>query len=292
MSCFQWRLHTSLILASSLCLTSITGAVAEPFRDCPECPEMVTVPAGRALLGSSPWSRHHDADEGPRYMVNISHPFAVGRFEVTFSEWDACVQATVCRPLPEGHDWGRGQRPVMYVSWYDAQAYVQWLKLRTGQPYRLLSEAEWEYAARAGRSTTYVTGECISTQQANFNGQAAHQEPCEATAGVAHKGTIPVGQFAPNGFGLYDMAGNLSEWVQDCWHADHRWASTAGLPRESGDCRYRVTRGGSWADDATELRTARRSHHAAEDWNPVVGFRVAKDLSSPSGMGPAASSPR
>lgn len=254
------------------------GTTGSTFRDCAECPEMVTLPAGQALIGSPPTELGREADEGPRYLLKITRPFAVGRFEVTFDEWEACVKAQVCRATPEGRDWGRGRRPVMYISWYDAQAYVLWLRQRTGKSYRLLSEAEWEYAARAGHSSVFVSGACLKTSQANFNGSAARYRYCAEDRGHYHAQTVPVGRFSPNAFGLHDMAGNLREWVQDCWAASYQFAPDHGEARKDGDCSYQVIRGGAWADEISAQRTALRGYHDSAGWTPLIGLRVARDL--------------
>lgn len=193
----------------------------ETFRDCPDCPEMVVVPAGQFMMGSPDNDLAHMTSERPQHKVTIAEPFAVGKFEVTFAEWDACVLNGGCsgyRPSDEG--WGRGRRPVIHVSWSDAQEYVAWLSKKSGKTYRLLSEAEWEYAARAGTTTRYAFGNSITTQEAQFSARK----------------TAEVGSFKPNAFGLYDMHGNVMEWVEDCTHI----ASYDGAPADgaawTGDC--------------------------------------------------------
>ena len=178
-----------------------------------------------------------DSDEGPLHWVTIAKPFAVGVYEVTFEEWDACVSDRGCggfRPDDEG--WGRGRRPVINVSWEDAQMYVVWLTSKTGKEYRLLSESEWEYVARAGSTTSFHTGETISTSQANYDGNF--------TFGMGRRGeyrerTTPVGTFRANAYGLFDMHGNVQEWVQDCWNDNYAGAPTDGSAWASGDCSSR-----------------------------------------------------
>ena len=174
-------------------------------------------------MGSPTSEPGHSAEEGPQHPVTIARPFAVGRYEVTFDEWDACVAEGGCngyKPSDEG--WGRGRRPVINVSWDDAQAYVTWLSKKTGKSYRLLSGAEYEYAMRAGTQTVYPWGDTIGTNNANCHSCGSQWDA---------KQTAPVGSFAANGFGLYDMVGNVREWTEDCYHDDtsaRRWMARLG----------------------------------------------------------------
>ena len=212
------------------------GAV---FRDCPECPEMVVVPAGEFMMGSPPSEEGRGDDEGPVHRVTIAEPFAVGKYEVTFDEWDACVSGGGCGGhRPDSKD--RGRQPVAEVSWEDAQAYVAWLSRKTGEAYRLLSEAEWEYAARAGTTTRYHWGDDIGRNRAN-----CYDDSC----GDSWDYTAPVGSFAANAFGLHDVHGNVWEWVEDCWNGNYAGAPSDGSAWESGNCDGRVLRGGSWSVD-------------------------------------------
>jgi len=242
------------------------GAV---FRDCPECPEMVVVPAGEFMMGSPPSEEGRYDSEGPVHRVTIAEPFAAGKYEVTFEEWDACVSGGGCggyRPGDEG--WGRGRRPVINVSWEEARAYVDWLSRKTGEAYRLLSEAEWEYAARAGTTTRRHWGDDIGRNRTN-----CYDDYC----GDSWEYTAPVGSFAANGFGLHDVHGNVLEWVEDCWNGDYVGAPTDGSAWESGECSRRVLRGGAWGTGAGGVRAAFRY------WNGTgsridVGFRVSRTL--------------
>ena len=234
------------------------------FKDCTACPEMVVVPTGSFMMGSPSSEKGRDSDEGPQHRVRIAQPFAVGVYEVTFAEWDACVSAGSCNGhSPADRGWGRGQRPVIYVSWNDAQAYVKWLSNKTGKRYRLLSEAEWEYVARAGTETPFHFGMTISTDQANYNRHYRAQ-------------TVEVGSFPSNRYGLHDVHGNVDEWVQDCWNDSYLGAPTDGSTWTSGDCSGRVLRGGCWDSKQRNL------HLADRDWGPTnyrsirTGFRVAR----------------
>ena len=248
----------------------------ETFRDCPVCPELVVVPAGSYQMGSPASEEGRDDDEGPVHRVTIAQPFAVGVYEVTFGEWDACVSGGGCNGYrPDAEGWGRGQRPVINVNWEDAQAYVQWLSNQTGQSYRLLSEAEWEYVARAGTTTPFHFGRTIHPSQANYDG--------DYTYGGGQRGqyrgrTIPVGSFRPNAFGLYDVHGNVWEWVQDCWNGSYAGAPSDGGVWERGDCSRRVLRGGSWINVPWNLRSASRDGIAAGFRHYHDGFRIARSL--------------
>ena len=238
--------------------------------------EMVVVPAGSYLMGSPSSERRRDDDEGPQHRVTIGEPFAVGKYEVTFDEWDACVSAGGCgeyRPDDEG--WGRGRRPVINVSWEDAQRFVEWLREETGEPYRLLSEAEWEYVARAGTSTPFHTGGTISTGQANYNGRFTYGNGRE---GEYRERTVPVGSFGANSFGLHDVHGNVSEWVEDCWNESYRGAPSDGSAWERGDCSRRELRGGSGFDGPSYLRSAFRFRLDSGNRYKYIGFRVAWTL--------------
>ena len=247
------------------------------FRDCLECPEMVAVSAGSFRMGSpaSEWLR--DNDEGPVHRVTIPHAFAVGKYEVTFAEWDACVSGGGCGGYrPDDKGWGRGSQPVINVSWKDAQAYVEWLSHRTDGRYRLLSESEWEYAARAGTTGPFHFGPRISTDQANYDGNFTYNGSQE---GVNRKRTLPVGRFPANGFGLHDVHGNVWEWVADCWYGSYAGALADGSARTmGGDCSARMVRGGSWFNSPWYLRSADRGRFALGVRDSSVGFRVARKL--------------
>jgi formylglycine-generating enzyme required for sulfatase activity len=239
------------------------------FKECGSCPEMVFVPAGEFLMGSPANEKEPDSDEVPQHKVTIARAFAVSKYEVTFDEWDACVTLGGCAFPPGDQGWGRGTRPVINVSWNDAQRYVAWLSKRTGKPYRLLSEAEWEYAARAGSDQAYSWGDEIGEGKANCVGCGSRWD---------NEQTAPVGSFMPNAFGLYDMHGNVFEWVQDCYHENYNGAPNDGSAKTIGDCGYRVLRSGSFNDITGYLRSAYRFFTGFDSRSSLVGFRVAQTL--------------
>ena len=255
----------------------------EVFRDCDTCPEMVTIPAGTFMMGSPAFEEGRNDREGPQHRVTVSS-FALGETEVTFDEWEACVRGGGCdgyRPDDEG--WGRGARPVINVNWEDAWAYVRWLSRETGESYRLPSEAEWEYAARAGTTTSRHWGDSSSSQCGHGNGADASAKrdysfmtvvACDD--GAAH--TTPVGSYSANRFGLFDVLGNVWEWTEDCWHENYRGAPADGSPWYGGDCGRRVLRGGSWLILPRFLRSAARYRISTVIRVSSAGFRVARTL--------------
>lgn len=255
-------------------LTPETEQALKPgdhFKECSDCPEMVVVPPGEFTMGSPASEMARFPDEDPQHEVKIERAFAVSRFEVTFKEWETCVLLGGCPNPAWDQRWGRGRRPVINVNWDDAQRYVAWLSRMTGRPYRLLSEAEWEYAARAGTQTAYPWGDEIGTGHANCKDCGSQWD---------HKQTAPVGSFAPNKFGLYDMLGNVYEWVEDCWHGNYDGAPADGSAWITGNCSYRVVRGGSWFDPSVRSRAANRSTNDSGFAAPGVGIRVARTVST------------
>jgi formylglycine-generating enzyme required for sulfatase activity len=245
----------------------------DSFKECAnDCSEMIIVPAGDFMMGSPKEEKGHYEDEGPRHKVIFAKPFAVSKFEVTFEQWDACVAVGGCAQVPDSRG-GRGIQPVINVNWHEARQYVAWFSKMTGQTYRLLSEAEWEYAARAGTTTAYSWGDEIGKGNANCNGCGGRWDDRRLPA--------PVGSFAANKFGLYDMHGNVSEWVEDCWHDNYlgnppsdgsAWAT--GCP----DISRRVIRGGSWVNDPRFLRAAGRHWVTTDGRFNSLGFRVGRTL--------------
>lgn len=229
-------------------------------------PDMVALPAGDFQMGDN--HKLGDDNEYPVHRVTINQPYALSRYEVTFAQYDAFARATG-RNLPSDEGWGRGSRPVINVSWRDAQAYVQWLSRETDQPYRLPTEAEWEYAARAGTQTAFSWG----------NKPAMGFAVCdECGSDWDGSQTAPVGALQPNPWGLYDMAGNVSEWVADCYASDYSGAPVNGSAYQGDGCSDRVMRGGSWFDIMRLMRPAARYRHPANASQNDWGFRVALDL--------------
>lgn len=236
----------------------------EEFRDCLDvCPEMVVLPAGEFMMGSPPGEADRHKSEGPQRKVTIARPFAVGKYEVTFAEWDACVADGGCKHRPGDEGWGRGRRPVIDVSWHDAKEYSAWLSRKTGKAYRLLSEAEWEYSARAGTSTRYTFGDTITKSQAQHGASK----------------TVEVGTFAANKFGLYDMHGNVLEWVEDSWHRNYEGSPPVdGSVWPGSDMSQRALRSGSWVDSPRYLRSAVRYWFHPSSRVKDSGFRLARTL--------------
>jgi len=252
------------------------------------CPEMVVAPAGEFLMGATSseiaaltkeLSQAADLwkSEGPQRRVTVPRPFAVGRFAVTFAEWDACVADGGCngyRPKDEG--WGRGKQLVINVNWDDAKAYAAWLSRKTGRTYRLLSEAEREYATRAGTTAAFWWGPSISTSQANYNSTLTF---AGGTGGRYRGKTVPVDSFASNPWGLYNVHGNVWEWVEDCWHDTYQGAPADGSAwLRGGDDHVRVVRGGSWGSGPLYLRAAYRFWNSAVSRLDSIGFRLARTL--------------
>jgi formylglycine-generating enzyme required for sulfatase activity/MinD-like ATPase involved in chromosome partitioning or flagellar assembly len=281
------------------------------FKECATgCPTMVVVRAGKFTMGSPESEEGRSNDEGPQHEVTIAKPFAIGKTEVTFAEWDACVAVNACPKAPDG-TWGRGDRPVINVSWDDATQYARWLSRITGKEYRLLSEAEWEYAARAGSSGRYgrlqiLSQESVHTegqQQTQIGGHLDHgryipfskatpgsQEQLSFTdndeqlgnyawyrrnsGGMTHR----VATRLPNVFGPYDMYGNVWEWVADTWHASYEGAPADGSAWVGGDASWRVVRGGAWNSEPRELRPANRHKKTIGNRDDDLGFRLARTL--------------
>jgi formylglycine-generating enzyme required for sulfatase activity len=239
------------------------------FTECANCPTMIVVPAGSFVMGSPATETDRGANEGPQHRVTIAKPFAVGRTEVTFAQWDACVAAGACRQVSD-NGWGRGDRPVINVGWRDAAQYVEWLAGVTGKPYRLLSEAEWEYAARAGTTTRFSFGD-DDTELGRYAWYFKN----------SNRKTQAAGTKEANAFGLYDMQGNVYEWVADPWHDSYENAPSDGSVWQNDPAPNRhVVRGGSWYFDAKELRSASRAGPPSGLQDGNVGFRVGRTLPS------------
>jgi formylglycine-generating enzyme required for sulfatase activity len=264
---YQWRI---VMRPSVLTAEQEKEKAAKPgsdFKECANgCPTMIVVPAGRFTMGSPASDKDRNNDEGPQREVSIGQPFAAGKTAVTFAEWDTCVAAGAC-PKAEDSGWGRDDRPVTNVSWDEAKIYSAWLAKQTGKPYRLLTEAEWEYAARAGNPGRYSFGddETRLDQYAWFSKNADGR-------------TQPVGTKKPNAFGLHDMHGNAWQWVEDCYEESYSGAPTDGSAVTSTACGRRVLRGGSWSGEPDHLRSTNRNGFITLFRVGNVGFRVGRTL--------------
>ena len=238
---------------------------ADQLRNGEPGPTMVLVESGQFLMGCLANAGCRD-NEVPARTVDLAAPFALSKFEVTFNDYDRFTASTGRPPASGPRGWQRGNWPVVNVSWQDANAYAEWLSAETGRSYRLPSEAEWEYAARAGTETAYSWGDAVGSARANCNGCGSQSDNVSPAA---------VGSFQANAWGLHDMHGNVWEWVQDCQWPDHRDASSDGTAREDGDCRSRVLRGGSYSNSPTLVRSSIREWDGITIRVPDVGFRVA-----------------
>lgn len=264
-----------------------TLKTGQEFVDCLECPLMVVLPKGEFDMGSPPgwlfgWigkeSERRD-DEGPVHTVTLNYPLAVGKFEVTFNQWDACVAEGACANRnPNDNTGGAENRPITNISWNDAKQYTQWLSKKTGKNYRLLSEPEWEYAARAGSSEAFSTGKLINPKQANFNWVKSYNGSLTAKALAK---PVPVGSYPANKFGLHEMHGNVFEWVEDCYRPNYDNAPSDGSAFTFKACPFRVARGGSWFAYPEHVRSARRYDLRPEEKlnnKNTSGLRVALTL--------------
>jgi formylglycine-generating enzyme required for sulfatase activity/DNA-binding winged helix-turn-helix (wHTH) protein len=275
------------------------------FKDCETCPEMVVLPEGFFMMGGAPADKRRWNVELPQHVVRIQKPFAIGKFEVTVDEFAAFVDATGHQPAArcnvlvldldrwvgkdttfrDPHYPQSGTHPASCINWLDAKAYAAWLNDKTGKPYRLPTEAEWEYAARAGTTTPLSFGDytharpCDHTKFADASTRFAWRDPsCSSDFG---HGAAPVGRHLANAWGLHDMHGNVWEWVEDCWHASYDGAPTDGkvwLEESHGDCSLRITRGGSWRNAIQDLRVTARIKYPQAHAAQVRGFRVALPL--------------
>ena len=287
--------RTATVLAAAAVALSFSiaraadSAPGTAFRDCPACPEIMVVPAGEFVMGSTLAETGH-TDEKPQHTVRIAQAFGVGKFEVTFEQWDSCTKAGRC-PAAKDDGYGRGSYPVINVSWRDATAYTKWLSDITGRSYRLLSEAEFEYAARAGTQTPWFWGDAPDSwgsrdacDYANTHDEAGKEAHAmyvwshhKCNDGYGENG--PTGSYKPNAFGLHDMIGNLREWVADCMLVGYEGAPIDGSVRpHQGACEKRVVRGGTWLDGPSTSRSAYRYSEPEDFRNYQLGFRVACEL--------------
>jgi len=238
-------------------------------------PELIVIPAGSFLMGSPEGEEGRLDEEGPQHRVTLARPFAIGRLAVTFDDYDAFCAATKRERPDDDEGWGRGRQPVINVSWNDAVAYCQWLSAQTGQGYRLPSEAEWEYACRAGTATPFHFGETISTDQANYDGNDTFGRGVQ---GKYRGRTVEVGSLPANPWGLHEVCGNVWEWCEDCWNDSYAGAPTDGSAWRHGDCCSRVLRGGSWDGSPGFARAAIRNYFSPENRIQDYGFRLARTL--------------
>ena len=315
-------MKTLCCIATALLLSLLTTAVAAApgpvrtagasFRECRDCPEMKVVPAGAFTMGSPAAEAGRFANEGPQHRVMIARPFAIGAYDVTVGQYRAFVHATgrsatdACRIYDpsfvdpqlvrvRGRNWEQPNfaqtetHPVVCVTFDDATAYVAWLNSKIGHrapgapgPYRLPSEAEWEYAARAGTATPYYWGAAIRRSDANYGPDDVRFAPV-AMGADRWEYTAPVGSFPPNPFGLFDMAGNVWNFTEDCWRADYDGVPGDGSAYRDAKCDERVVRGGSWFKPPAGERSAKRGEGKASDLkgNAEIGFRVVRDLDTP-----------
>ena len=271
-------LVVAVALGTNPCVKPGSG---QSFRDCSNCPEMVVVPEGSFTMGSPESEPERESrlrgTESPQHRVQILKPFAVGKFSVTFVEWDACVADDGCNGYkPADRGWGRADRPAINVSWNDAKTYVAWLNKKTGKDYRLLTESEREYVTRAGTTTPFWWGSSITPEQANYDGSYTY---AGGRKGEYRQKTVPVKSFQPNPWGLYQVHGNVWEWVEDCWSDNYNGAPRDGSARTAEKCSVRVLRGGSWDINPRYLRAAYRDEgNLAGYRSRNTGLRVARTL--------------
>jgi formylglycine-generating enzyme len=299
-------LRTRLALARARTGGSEKTPPTDGSRDCADCPELVAIPAGEFIMGAEPGEEFYDPAQGPKHKVSIPRPFLMGRYEVTVREYGAFVRDSGYKPQGTDclhydfttHTWLAGagaswreppifpqqsQHPVVCVSWNDAQSYVAWLTGKTGKRYRLPSEAEWEYAARAGAAGPWLWGTKPeeACRHANVADEAARArlDPDwiyrDCSDGMVF--TAPVGRFQPNAFGLFDVIGNVWEWVEDCFVSTYERAPVDGSARVTAGCEQRVIRGGGWLSRPSDTRLATRGFNKAQNRIYAVGFRIARD---------------
>lgn len=268
-----------IVLLSLLLVSCSIGSEMSPqyyagkeFKHCDLCPEMIVVPAGEFIMGSPVSEANRGDDESPQRKVIIDYDFAVGIFEITFEQWEYCLNEQGCKHDPIDNGWGRGNQPASNISWIDAKQYTEWLSNKTGYNYRLLTEAEWEYVARAGSTGRFWWGD------ESPRGKAVCVK-CDLT-GKTNNMSKTVGSYSSNPFGLFDLHGNVWEWVEDCWsenYIDH--PSDASAFKPEGQCKRRVLRGGAWPNGGRHLRSANRSWKGPTHRSMTgKGFRVAMTL--------------
>ena len=261
-------------------IDDLTLRPGKTFRDCADCPEMMVIPAAAYWQGSEDDSALALSMEKPRRLVTIDEPFATGVHEITMAQWDVCFQDKGCTSQPGDNGWGRANRPVIMVSWNDAEEYAHWLSEKTGQTYRLPTESEWEYFARAGQESDWPSGHpSIVCEFGNVAGaETGFRWQHEACQDGTALGTTPVGSFRANKFGLYDTIGNVSEWTADCMNLSYIDAPVDGSAWGRGICSSHMTRGGSWITGSKEIRLPARFNLKNGDRNDFTGFRVVRTI--------------
>jgi formylglycine-generating enzyme required for sulfatase activity len=239
------------------------------FKECEFCPEMIVVPAGQFSMGASENEAASTPDERPQHQVSFAQSFSVGRFAVTFDEWEACLAAMGCSYRPSDQNWGRGKQPVINILWSDAKEYVRWLSRKTGRSYRLLSEAEREYVTRAGTSSAFWWGDDFTPLQANSARPTDYSQPIIAK-------TVPVDSFAPNPWGFFQVHGNVYDWVEDCGNDSYVNAPSDGAAWMTGDCDVHILRGGAFSRRPETLRSAARLWSGSPNRMIYMSVRVAR----------------
>lgn len=272
--------HGAFVAKAMAAIERLRPSPGKTFRDCRDCPLMMSLPPGTATLGAAAGDEGARPNEKPARPVTFAHPFAIGVNEITFAQWDACVAAKACRTIPRDNGWGRGARPVINVSWDDAQHFARWLSAKTGFEYSLPSEAQWEYAARGGDEGLWAGGslKALCAFANGANRETGLKWANMACTDPASDRTLPVGTLGANGFGLHDMIGNVAEWTLDCNTLNLRDAPTDGSADLRGSCNQRVARGGSWFSGPADLRYYSRLMLRRGDRNDFTGFRLVRKI--------------
>ncbi len=272
--------HGAYVAKAIAAIERLRPSPGKTFRDCPDCPLMMSLAPATVTLGAPADDAAARPNEKPARPVTFANSFAIGVTEVTFAQWEACVAAKGCTSLPKDNGWGRGNRPVINVSWDDAQQYARWLTAKTGFAYSLPSEAQWEYAARGGNEGIWVGGslKALCAFANGANRETGLQWANTACTDPASDRTLPAGTLGANGFGLHDMIGNVAEWTLDCNTLNLRDAPTDGGADLRGSCNQRVTRGGSWFSGPADLRFYSRLMLRRGDRNDFTGFRLVRKI--------------
>ena len=267
-------IHTFALSLVALILSSHVYAKnykpGKIFKDCSNCPELVIIPQGSFIMGLNSISKRSK----PEHKVQITKPFALGRFEVKFIEWQACIDGGGCPKSPDDHHWGKKDRPVINITYFEAKQYLSWISKKTGFRYRLPSESEWAYANRAGTTTIWWWGNNVGENHANCKDC---KSPWSDGGNKVH-GTAPVGMFPPNPFGLHDTTANVFEWVEDCWNDSFNDKLKNSINWIQENCHYRVIRGGAFYYYSKVGRSDYRSKNSPSVKSYLLGFRVLREL--------------